>query len=351
MGGTYTIGKISMDKFAEGKRAVADYLNVDEDEIVLGSSTTQLFRNLAFAINFEPGDEIILSKLEHEANGAAWVDIATRTNLTLKWWTPSPSSTTPYPYLTPESLKPLLTPKTKLVSLTHTSNILGAIHPIGAIASLLRSECPRALLSVDGVSYAPHRLLDLKALDVDFYTLSWYKVYGPHIATLFASRRAQGSMRSLGHYFNPTVTLEHKLGLAGANYELTQALGCVVRYMKSVVDGIPAHEARLAKIVLDYLSGREGVTVYGPTTPDPEIRVPTISFTVEGRGSRGVVEELDEASEFALRWGHFYSKRLCDEVLGLGEEGVVRVSLVHYNTVEEAEGFVLALDRVLKGGG
>lgn len=111
-----------------------------------------------------------------------------------------------------------------------------------------------------------------------------------------------------------------------------------------------AHEGALSKILIDFLNSRpEEITICGETTSDPQIRVPTISFTVKGWGSRELVETTEKISPYGFRWGHFYSKRLCDEVLQLGQEGVIRVSMVHYNTVEEAKGFVDVLAQVLDG--
>lgn len=176
------------------------------------------------------------------------------------------------------------------------------------------------------------------------------QVYGPHIAVLYARQSAQQHVQCLGHYFNPTKSLENKLGLAASNFELTASLPHVVSYLTSdptTFDKIAAHEAKLSKIVLDYLTSEPKITVHGLKTWDPKIRVPTISFTVEGVGSRKFVERVDEVSNVGIRWGHFYSKRLCEEVLGLGEECVVRISCVHYNTEDEMRGVVEVLKKVL----
>ena len=180
---------------------------------MFGSSTTQLLHNISFALTFSEGDEIIVSSIDHEANIGPWVDLAARHKLTLKWWTPTPpsSSPNPNPILTAASLTPLLTPRTRLVSCTHASNVLGSANPIAEVTAAVRaSPSPNALVVVDGVSWAPHRPIDVRALDVDVYAFSWYKVYGPHIAMLYASQRAQGQMRSLGHYFKKGDTLEEK---------------------------------------------------------------------------------------------------------------------------------------------
>lgn len=153
-----------------------------------------------------------MSAIDHEANIAPWKDLASRLKLTIKWWKPQDSSTT-NPKLVPEDLSSLLTPKTRLVTCTHASNVLGTVHDVKAIAAAVHAAVPGALVCVDGVAYAPHRPVDVRALGVDFYVLSWYKVFGPHVAMLFAGRAAQGRMASLGHFFNPHDTLEQKISL------------------------------------------------------------------------------------------------------------------------------------------
>ena len=318
---------------------------------VLGPSTTQLFRNLSIALysHLHEGDEIILSKLDHEANVASWLNLADWLKLKIVWWT-SPSKTNPL--LTPSNLKPLLSPRTKLVCCTHTSNILGSITPIAAISQTLHETCPSALFCVDAVAYAPHRRVDVKALGVDFYSFSWYKVYGPHIAMLYASTKAQESMASLGHYFKGSATLEDKLGLAGANYELTASVPAVCEYLAKIPWAqIETHEEKLNAVLIDYLNenrDRCGIQIYGEPVPDSAKRVPVISFTVRGKKSQDVVETVEARSNFGFRWGCFYSNRLVGEVLGLDtNDGVIRVSLVHYNTEEEISEFVKVLDQVL----
>lgn len=146
---------------------------------VLGSSTTQLLRNLASALEFGEGDELIISMVDHEANIAAWVDLAERQRLVIRWWkpeSPADAGSRANPKLTPENLQGLLSAKTALVALTHASNILGTIHDVKAIADMVHTCNPKALVCVDGVAYAPHREIDVKELGVDFYAFSWYKV-------------------------------------------------------------------------------------------------------------------------------------------------------------------------------
>ncbi|KAL8964865.1 MAG: hypothetical protein Q9183_004171 [Haloplaca sp. 2 TL-2023] len=226
----------------------------------------------------------------------------------------------------------------RLVTCTHASNILGTIHDIKSIAEEVH-RWEGAMLCVDGVAYAPHREVDVKDLDADFYSFSLYKTYGPHIAVLYASAYAQSSLTSLGHYFHNPDTLNMKLGLAAASYELVSSIPSILSYFgpssasrRATWTAIAAHEEHLQSILLKYLNGRDDVTVYGLEDGNKELRVPVVSFSVKGKESKDIVEKVDAMSDMGIRWGHFYSKRLVDDVLGQEGEGVVRVSMVHYNT-------------------
>jgi selenocysteine lyase/cysteine desulfurase len=164
-------------------------LQISSDHaIVIGASTTQLFMNLASALKFNEGDEIILTKMEHETNVKPWLFMAERLKLTVKWWVSSKEDGLK---LTPENLKPLLSPKVKFVACTHVSNILGTIHDVRAIANAVHEA--GALLCVDGVSFAPHRQVDVKAFGVDFYSFSWYKVHFTRQLPIFSLSLRQSS--------------------------------------------------------------------------------------------------------------------------------------------------------------
>jgi len=293
---------------------------------------------------------MIISKVDHEANIAPWASLAARRKMTLKWWVPK---TKENPKLLASDLSELLSSKTVLVTCTHASNILGTIHDIKAIAEAVHT-IPGALLCVDAVAYAPHRQLDMQELGVDFYSFSWYKVYGPHISILYASKNGLEAVKTLGHFFNPSATLADKLGLAGSCYELTAAIPSVVEYFGSNPAeswaGIVKHEFELQSALLSYLNARSDITICGEPDSDSTKRVSTISFIVKGKKSQDVVEAVDKASGgvMGIRWGGFYSNRLIEEVLGLGpKDGVVRVSMVHYNTLDEVKQLIAIFDDVL----
>ena len=315
------------------------------------------------------GDEIVLSQLDHEANLASWVRLASRKSLKIKWWKGNAEEAT-NPVLTAENLRPLLSRRTRFVACTHTSNILGTIHDIASIAKTLREVSPDALLCVDAVAYAPHRAVDVQAFGVDFYSFSelgfslvggrwvgsrkvgWYKVYGPHQAILYASPRGQKAIQSLGHYFNNEAhpnELSNQLGLAAGAYELAASLPKVVEYIAASAnfwDGVAAHEEKLQAILLEYLTNRKDTTIYGKKEPDKLQRVPVVSFAVNGWKSRDIVENVEKKSHYGIRYGHFYSHRMVSGIFGLHEDdGVVRVSLVHYNTGKTFRGIESGFSR------
>lgn len=328
---SYAVGQQATATFDRAHEICAQYINAEIDEIVLGSSTTQILRNLSTALKLKPGDEIIVSAVDHEANIAPWVDLAEQRGLALKWWKP-PHPTNPK--LLADDLEKLLSPETRIVTCTHASNILGTITDIKSIAQVAHKA--GALFCVDGVGYAAHRPIDVKALGVDFYCFSWYKVYGPHISMLYASRSAQHHVRPLGHFFNSPVGLTEKIGLAGASYELVQALPHVVNYLgasgSSTWNAIIAQEERLQTLLIDYLRSRSDVTIYGEPSGKSAVRLSTVSFTVQGWNCQKLVEGVERVSAYGIRAGCNYAERLVREILGRGRDGVVRVSMLHYNT-------------------
>lgn len=167
---------------------------------------------------------------------------------------------------------------------------------------------------------------------------SWYKVYGPHVAQLYASSRIHDEIQSLAHFFKPPDSLDLKLNLASANYELTQSIPFVVEYFgpdpSQTWDAMVAHEERLQQILLDFLTSDDRITIIGEPSASKDLRVAVNSFIVRGVGSQQLVEAVERRSAYGFRSGHMYSHRLLNEVCGLAdvEDGVVRVSLLHYNT-------------------
>jgi selenocysteine lyase/cysteine desulfurase len=214
---------------------------------------------------------------------------------------------------------------------------------------------------VDGVAYAPHRSVDVTAWDVDYYAFSAYKVFGPHCAVLYGKRALLAELDSINHFFVGRDDVPYKLQPGSFSYEAAYATTGITDYLADLAaragaDGAPsadaaqaalaAHEETLAERLLTFLSQRPGVRVIGSPTADRRVRVPTISFVVDGRQSAEIVTAVD-ACRIGIRHGHFYAKRLID-ALGLAAHGgVVRVSMVHYNTLDEVDRLVACLDAVL----
>jgi selenocysteine lyase/cysteine desulfurase len=319
--------------------------------VAFGPSTTGLLRNLTTSLRpaLSSDCEIIVSVLCHEAGISAWVALAKSLGVTIKWWMPSGGVGDPNARLTVESLKPLLSPKTRLVTCGHVSNIIGSIHPIREFADLVHT-IPGAMICVDGVAWAPHRPVDVKALDVDFYVFSWYKVFGPHFGQIYARRSTQQRyMTSLNHYFFDPSTLDVKLRLGTNCFELEHCLVPIIRYINSIGwDNIIAHETALTEELLKYLTSRPDLyTVYGEPTSDAKLRVSLISFVANQIPTDIIAREIHNKSNCRIGSGDNYSARLVHDILKRGDDGVLRVSLVHYNTIDEVKKFITTLDQVV----
>jgi selenocysteine lyase/cysteine desulfurase len=296
---------------------------------------------------------MIVSVLCHEAGMTSWVALAKELGISVKWWTPVGGMGNNHdPKLTVDSLRPLLSPKTRLVCCGHVSNITGTIEPIKEVAALVHT-IPEALICVDGVAWAPHRPIDVKDLNVDVYVFSWYKVFGPHISQIYARRRVQQRyLSSLNHYFFDPAALNVRLGLGNSCIELEHSVVPIINYLENGVgwNALVAHEEFITDSLLTYLTANpELYTVYGSQTADATKRVSLISFSVTGLDSDRVAEEIHESSNFRMLTGDCWSPRTVHDVIGLPYCGVMRTSLVHYNTVEEIQGFIQVLhDSVLK---
>ena len=358
LGASYDASVRAAERVTAGTGAAATLLGCRPQEVVLGSSTTQLLRNLSLAMapGIREGDEVIVTDSDHEANVGAWLNLRER-GAVLRFWRLNRDTLR----LELDDLRALLGDRTRLVCLTHASNVLGGINPVAEAARLAREAGARTV--VDGVAYAPHRAPDVRALGVDYYVCSLYKVYGPHVSVLYGRHEELLGLANLNHYFIPPDAVPYKLQPGNLNFELTYSLGGITDYLEELsrqADGpasgreavqaafdlIAAHEEALAERLLAYLRSRDDVTIIGPREAGRELRVPTVSFTVRGRDASEVPPLLD-ARQVAVRYGDFYARRLV-ETLGLLERGgVVRASMVHYNTLDEVDRLVAALDDVL----
>ena len=293
---------------------------------------------------------MVVSNMCHEASVSAWIALAKDLNIAIKWWSPPPGDD---PCLSLSTLEPLLTPKTRIVTCNHVSNVVGSIHPIREIADRVH-QIPNAILIVDGVAWAPHRPVDVKELDVDFYCFSWYKVFGPHIAQLYGRRSAQQRfLKGISHFFLSDIpSLDWRLRLGQNTYELEESLVPIARYINSLGwDKIIAQETVLQEAFLAYLNSRPHLfRVFGERSSDPEKRVSLITFKVIGKSSTAVAEKINQRGRFRISSGNNWAPRPTHDVLRLDEEGPIRVSFVHYNTIAEVREFCNEIDLVLDSG-
>lgn len=361
IGATYAPSELAAERMRQAQTMMAELVNAERpDEIVMGPSSTVLLQMLARAMapRLTAGDEIVVSRIDHESNIGPWAALES-IGVTIRFWELNRGSMS----LELTDLERLMSPRTRLVVFTQVSNIFGAILPVAAMARFVHER--GAAVCVDGVAFAPHRAMDVRAWDVDFYVCSLYKVFGPHYAVLYGKHTRLLDLANLSHYFVPADRLPGKLQPGNPNYELCHGSTAIPDYLaalgarsgaaahggrrariESAFEAIAAHEAALAERLLSFLRTRRSVRIIGPSAADAATRVPTISFVVDGRDSREVVSQIDPL-KIGIRYGDFYSKRLVED-LGLApSNGVIRASMVHYNTPADIDRLIAALDAAL----
>ena len=327
-------------------------------EIVLGSSMTEITYHVSRALGrmFSPGDEILVTTMDHEGNVSPWLQAAEDFGLTVRWLAFDADSWR----IEPEALRLVLGDRTRLLALSYASNLTGSVNDVQTLARIAHDA--GALVYVDAVQYAPHRLIDVTALECDFLVCSAYKFFGPHMGVLWgredllesmpAYRLRCGPRQGAAKFERGTPQVELQAGLSAAvGYllwlgEALGANGTGRTTLQGAFAGVRRHEEALAARLLQGLATIPGVAICGISDAEKmEHRVPTISFTHEQASSR------DLAHGLALRgvhaWsGHNYAYGVAEQ-LGLDmEDGVLRLGLAHYNTMMETER-VLALLREL----
>lgn len=323
-------------------------------QTILGASSSVLCQMLAdcYADSLQPGDEVIVAESGHEANVGPWVNLAKR-GITVKLWEANP--TTGICELA--TLQNLLSAKTKVVALVHVSNILGQVEDIKPCIDA--AHAVGAKVVVDGVAYAPHLTVDVAGLDADWYVFSCYKVFGPHIGAMFGKHDAFAELTGPNHYFLPKSYLPAKFELGSPCYESCAGLLGLKPYLQflageSTFDrstvlaawrAMEELEQPLTARLLDFLATKPKVKVIGSAAPGKD-RVPTISFLHENRTTQEISDAVLQAG-IGMRWGNFYSVRLLERLGINSDSGVARVSFAHYNTVEEVDRLISALEPVL----
>ena len=342
------------DEMDEARARLSAMLGVGEDELSFGPSTTQntYVLSQAFRQWLEPGDAIVVTDQDHEANSGPWRRLA-ESGVEVREWRIDPDTG----HLDPEALKPLL-PGARLVCFPHCSNVVGEINDAAAITALAHSA--GASVCVDGVSYAPHGLPDVGALGADIYLFSAYKTYGPHQGIMVIRRDLAEALPNQGHHFNAGSPTK-RFTPAGPDHAQIAACAGIADYIDlladrlgmgdavpakraaAVHDAMRAREAALLAPLLGALRNRNSVRLIGPD--DPVLRAPTVALDL-GRPAAPVARAL-AARGIGCGGDTFYALRPLRAMGVDAEAGVLRLSFTHYTSEAEVDRLIQALDHVL----
>ena len=349
---------IAGDNMDKATNFFAEMINAESDEIIISGSTTMNMYVLSNAMKslLKRGDEVIVTNQDHEANVGAWRRLADHGMVIKEWQINSETAE-----LEINDLKALLSEKTKIVAVTHCSNIVGSINDLKSIAKLVHEY--NAYIVGDGVSYAPHGFPDVKDLGVDFYAFSLYKTYGPHLGLLYGKKEILNQLPNQNHEFLEG-DVPYTLNPGGPNHEELSCLVGVYEYFINLFEHhfpgenlsirekihkvnklIANHEKEIANPLLEYLNSRSDIKLIGKTMISNRDRAPTIAFTMDNKSSKDLSSELVKHG-IATRNDNFYAWR-CLLALGIDvDDGVVRTSMVHYNSHDDVEKLINALKKI-----
>lgn len=354
----YPMSKTAGDEMDEATELFSKMINSKSKEIVIGGSTSinlyVLSNALKYSIN--PGDEVIVTNQDHEANISPWRRLS-EVGAIIKEWKINPDTAE----LEINKLEELLTDRTKIVAVTHCSNIVGTVNNLKEISKLAHNK--NAIVIGDGVSYAPHGFPDVKELDVDFYTFSLYKTYGPHLALLYGKEDVLKKLPNQNHQFLEGV-YPYTINPGGPNHEELASLIGIYEYMmvlykhhfnneetsirekiKKINNLISKHEEEIANPILDYIFKKEELKLIGKNKISKKNRAPTISF-INKKKSSAEVSKILVRNNIATRNDNFYAWR-CLEALKINlDDGLVRLSMAHYNTLQESNLLLRALEKI-----
>ncbi len=326
---------------ATARETLADFLGATPGEISFGANMTSILFHVARAIgrSLKPGDEIIVTELDHHANIAPWQALATERGAVLKWL---PLDLETYRHES-GALDALLSPRTKVVAIGAASNILGTVSDVAAMVALAKTV--GAITVVDAVHFAPHALVDVKAIGADFVLCSAYKFYGPHIGICYGRHEATAAL-DLPRLEPAPDYVPECLETGTQNHEGILGAAAAVDFLASLaVDATASRRERLGR-VMHVLHERgeallrqlwvglqliDGVTVFGP--PPGTARTPTVSFHVQGHEAESVSRFLAPRGVYVSH-GDFYATTVVRR-LGLAHEGLVRVGCSCYTTQDE----------------
>ncbi|WP_299356138.1 aminotransferase class V-fold PLP-dependent enzyme [uncultured Shimia sp.] len=351
----YAAAQLAGAEMDEARTRLAQLMGVDTDEVSFGPSTTQNTYVLAQAFRqwLNPGDAIIVTNQDHEANTGPWRRLADE-GIEVREWQIDPETGK----LDTDKLENLLDDDVRLVCFPHCSNVVGEINPVAEISA--RAHAAGAFVCVDGVSYAPHGLPDVGAMGADIYLFSSYKTYGPHQGIMVMRRALGMTLPNQGHYFNAD-SLYKRFTPAGPDHAQIAACAGMADYVEALADhhgvahfgpterGVAVHnlmrdhENRLLQPVLDFAASRNSVRLLGPT--EAENRAPTVALACEKSGE-ALAAALAEHGIMA-GGGDFYAVRAL-QAQGIDpDKGVLRLSFVHYTSQAEIDKLLSALESVL----
>ncbi|MDG2460968.1 MAG: cysteine desulfurase-like protein [Luminiphilus sp.] len=338
-------------------KALADFLGTsDPGEVLIGANMTtltyQLSRSLAH--QFSPGDEIIISRMEHEGNVTPWLQMAEDNDLIVKWLEFDRRTWRVEPAL----LQPLLTDRTRLVALNYASNLTGGVNDVKRLTAM--AQAAGAMVYVDAVQYASHRLIDVTDLGCDFMACSPYKFYGPHLGVVFGKR---ARLEALHAYKLRCATdeLPLRFSVGTPAFELIAGLMGTLEYFqwlasemgvsgnrralfKGAYAAMGEHEDQLSETLLAGLLAMPGVSIQGASSMAH--RVATFSFTHSRHSASKIARQLSDAGVYC-HWGDNYAYEVARALALDPQEGVLRLGIGHYNTVQEIEEALGLIESVL----
>ncbi len=346
--GLYRIAEQATLAYEEARAKVARFLGARPEEVVFTRGTTESVNLVAYAYGdafVREGDEILLTEMEHHSNLVPWQRLAERRGARLRFLRVRPDGT-----LDLEALDRLLSERTRVVALTHQSNVLGTINPVRFVAE--RARAVGAVVLVDGAQSVPHMPVRVADLGCDFLAFSGHKMCGPTgVGVLWGRAEVLGRMPPFhgGGEMIERVELErstykpppHRFEAGTPNIADAIALGVAVDYLQGVgMDAVREHEKSLVRYLLAQLREVDGVRVYGPQ--DPELRGGAVAFTVEGVHPHDVAQVLD-GEGVCVRAGHHCAQPLHR---ALGVAATTRASVYLYNTPEDVDALVRGLEQV-----
>ncbi len=331
------------------RAALGDLLAADPRGIIFGRSMTQVTYDLSRAIakTWEPGDEVVVSRLDHDGNVRPWVQAAEARGVTVRWIDFDPETAE----LTPADLEAVLSDRTRLVAVTAASNVLGTMPDVAALTELAHRA--GALVYVDGVHYAAHEAVDVAALGADFFACSPYKFGGPHCGVVAADPALLETLRP-DKLVPSTDAVPERFELGTLPYELMAGTTAAVDFLATLGpsaagsrrdrvvaawQAVGAHEDRLRERIEQHLRDRTDVTLWSRA----KRRTSTLYFTIDGLQPASVHAELGR-QRISVSSGHCYAWEPCHR-LGLGPTGAVRVGLAPYTDEEDVSRLLSALPR------